>query len=235
MWVLWVVCMLSKAGVKLLKTVYEALPDNLHLREISRRSKVSSETAHRLLHQLAGEDVLTYWEEGKEKIFALNLSNPFVPKYYEFIKGRAAKDLYAGDAKIEEIRDEVIQKIGARTERKYSVLLMSTQPFKIFLVVDNADYTGMIDAVESLQGNLKLKFPDLSIVAMSEEGLAKNLEDYPEMREVIKKTTPLYGSENFFKVLFDYWRRKHDEDLREKRTRPDQARDGNDTAQPPTG
>ena len=227
--------MLSKAGVKLLKTVYEALPDCLHLREISRRSKVSSETAHRLLHQLAGEDVLTYWVEGKEKIFALNLSNPFVPKYYEFIKGKAAKDLYAQDAKIEEIRDEVIQQVGSKTERKYSVLLMSSSPFKIFLVVDNQDYTGMIDAVESLQGNLKLKFPGLSLVAMSEEGLAKNLDTYPQMREVIKKTTPLYGSENFFKVLFDYWRQKNDENPREKRARTDQARDGKDQTQPGPG
>ncbi len=223
--------MLSKAGVKLLKTVYEALPESLHLREISRRSKVSSETAHRLLHQMAGEDILFFREEGKEKIFSLNLSNPFIPKYYEFIKGKQAKDLFAQNSKIEELRDEIMRAIGLRTEREYSVLLMSTEPFKIFLVVDNQDYSDMIDAVESLQGSLKMKFQRLSLVAMSEEGLKKNLDQYPEMREVIKKTTPLYGSENFFKLLFEYWREKHDEIRSKERTGKNTASDREDKDQ----
>jgi hypothetical protein len=217
--------MLSKAGVKLLKTIYEALPESLHLREISRRARVSSETAHRLLHDMAKEDVLFFEERGKEKIFSLNLSNPFVPKYYEFIKGKQAKDLFSGNTKIKVVRDDILSSVESRTERKFSILLMSTDPFKIFLVVANEDYSSMVDAVENLQGNLKLKFSNLSLVAMSEDGLKNNLDQYPEMREVIKKTTPLHGSENFFRLLFEYWREKDAEIRSSKGVEQDKTSD----------
>ena len=148
--------MLSRASVKILKTMFNALPEPLHLREISRRAKISSETAHRLLNTFVKDKLMFFEERGNEKVFHLNLEDPFLPKYYELIKGREAEQILNNKEIIREARNKIIDTVTGSYQSSVSILLLSQQPLKVLIVLDNDDYNQSLDKNENLLGYIYL-------------------------------------------------------------------------------
>lgn len=196
--------MLSRAMVKIFKVVLKAVPEQLNLREISRRADISTETAHRLLKQLVNDNLLFVKEQGKEKIFNLNFGNALLSKYYGLIKGSEAKEMYQRVGNLTDICNRIDLALREQVN-DYSLLLLSADPLKLIVLVDDGHYDQLIDHIQSLKDQL-----NVPLVLMSETSLKGSLDKYPDMAEVIKNTMPLKGSEKFLDILFKFWEVQHE-------------------------
>lgn len=77
---------ISEPKLKILETLYKELPEELHIREVQRRTNLNYERVNKYLTDLEQLDVLKSRRKGRLKLYHIDTSNPYALQFLSIIE-----------------------------------------------------------------------------------------------------------------------------------------------------
>lgn len=120
----------------MLKVFHNAPNKEFHIREVARRADVPVDNAHRYLYELAKREFLTKRREGKLTLFKVNLQNPFLRKFFEYIELEKTLEFFRKNPHFREL-ENITKDILKHTESIQMIFLFAATS-DIMVVVSNS-------------------------------------------------------------------------------------------------
>ncbi len=97
--------MIPNGRKKVLKVFHDAPDKEFHIRNVARMAEIPVDNAHRYLYELAKKEFLKKRKDGKLTLFRVNLQNPILRKFFEYIELEKTQEFFRKNPHLMEIEN----------------------------------------------------------------------------------------------------------------------------------
>lgn len=205
--------MIDRTSIRIISLLWKG-KKALHLREISRELKASTETIHRTCKRLAKDTYLKGQTKGKLKLYDLNFTNPLVEKLCELTEVHNTQEFFRKCPNYKPILTDMVEKLENLTCFSAAILYGSTArgeateksdiDILILLAVEKEKLNDVKDRVSRICTSLHYRHGrDFAPLVMTVQDFREIIKERKELvKRIFKEGRVLSGAELYCKEVF---------------------------------
>ncbi|MGO9645490.1 MAG: nucleotidyltransferase domain-containing protein [Candidatus Bathyarchaeia archaeon] len=207
---------LNAGDLLILKTIHaHGVEKWLYTNELARLAKVSASSTSTGCRRLAKQGVLLYKEEGREKSYRLNLSNPRTRKLCEFFETEKREKLYDKHRRLSWELEEFTKRIFEVLPQVQSIILFGSvargqwtkaSDIDLLLLVPTLaqdNFNELMNGVNKVAAEVRARYGSpLAPIPMTLNDFEVALRERKRIaQDVIREGIVLFGEERYYRVL----------------------------------